>query len=187
MTTLLEYATFAISVSLYTISTYLHLFIFAPGAIKSPFKTHFLQLMQKAQVAHPNVKQMLPVKNIKRPPSLRLTSVTVVVYQDDLSDQVVGCAVGDAVDGSEQGGPAFVVEGDDNAGVRELFEIKLLLTAGREKKEWDRKSQANPTNPITHYTKCFTRASTYNPHIVRHSLSPFRTIKVKHKACRLLR
>lgn len=106
------------------------------------------------------------MKNNRRPPPLRLTSVTVVVHQDDLSDQVVGCAVGDAVEGSEQGGPAFVVEGDDNAGVWELFEIKLLLTARREKKDRGRKRQANATNPIKHYTKCFTRASMYNPGIV---------------------
>lgn len=47
---------------------------------------------------------------------------------------MVRCAVGDAVDGSEQRGPAFVMERDDNTGVWEVFKIQLLLTA-TEKKE----------------------------------------------------
>lgn len=54
---------------------------------------------------------------------LPLTSVTVVVYQYDLCNQVVGCAVGDAVDGSKQRGPTFVMERDDNTGVWEVFKI----------------------------------------------------------------
>jgi len=66
--------------------------------------------------------------------ALPFTSVTVVVYQYDLCDQVVRCAVGDAVEGSEQRGPAFVMEWDDNTGVWEVFKIQLLLTA-TEKKE----------------------------------------------------
>lgn len=47
---------------------------------------------------------------------------------------MVRCAVGDAVDGSEQRRPAFVMERDDNTGVWEVFKIQLLLTA-TEKKE----------------------------------------------------
>lgn len=47
------------------------------------------------------------------------TSVTEVVHQDNLGDQLRGRAVQHAVNGAEKGGPALVVEGDDDAGVGE--------------------------------------------------------------------
>ena len=58
------------------------------------------------------------------------TSVAVVIHQDDFVDEVVGGPVGDGGDGPEQGGPALVVEGDDDAGVGKPVQVQLLSAAG---------------------------------------------------------
>ena len=38
-------------------------------------------------------------------------------------------AVGDAVDGPQQGRPALIVEGDDDAGVGKVLQVQLRLAA----------------------------------------------------------
>lgn len=52
-------------------------------------------------------------------------SVTEVIHQHDLGDQLRWGAVQHAVDGAEQGGPALVVEGDDDAGVGQCLQVAL--------------------------------------------------------------
>lgn len=57
------------------------------------------------------------------------TSITEVINQHDLGDQLRGRAVQHAVDGAEEGGPALVVEGDDDAGVGECLQVALAVAA----------------------------------------------------------
>ena len=57
------------------------------------------------------------------------TSVTEVVHQDNLGDQLRGRAVQHAVNGAEEGGPALVVEGDDDAGVGERLQVAFAVAA----------------------------------------------------------
>lgn len=57
------------------------------------------------------------------------TSVTEVIHQHDLGDQLRRGAVQHAVDGAEQGGPALVVEGDDDAGVGQCLQVALADAA----------------------------------------------------------
>lgn len=57
------------------------------------------------------------------------TSVTEVINQHDLSDQLWGRAVQHAVDGAEEGGPALIVEGDDDASVGERLQVALAVAA----------------------------------------------------------
>lgn len=65
------------------------------------------------------------------------TSITEVVNQHNLGDQLRGRAVQHAVDGAQQGGPALIVEGDDDAGVGERLQVALAVAA-RERDTGDR-------------------------------------------------
>lgn len=58
------------------------------------------------------------------------TSVTEVIHQDNLGNQLRGRAVQHAVNGAEEGGPALVVEGDDDAGVGERLQVAFAVAAG---------------------------------------------------------
>lgn len=66
-----------------------------------------------------------------------LTSIAVVVHQYDLGNQVIGGPVNDAVDGAEKRTPALVVERDNDAGVGEVLQVQLLLTADGQRGEGD--------------------------------------------------
>lgn len=68
---------------------------------------------------------------------------------------MVGCAVGDAVDGSEQRGPAFVMERDDNTGVWEVFKIQLQLTTTERKGKNEIESEIEAGKHYCLYL-CFT-------------------------------
>lgn len=57
------------------------------------------------------------------------TSITEVIDQHDLGDQLRGRAVQHAVDGAEEGGPALIVEGDDDAGVGECLQVAFAVAA----------------------------------------------------------
>lgn len=57
------------------------------------------------------------------------TSITEVIDQHDLGDQLRGWAVQHAVDGAEEGGPALIVEGDDDAGVGECLQVAFVVAA----------------------------------------------------------
>lgn len=57
------------------------------------------------------------------------TLVAEVVDEHDLGQELRRRAVQDAVNGAEERRPALVVEGDDDAGVGEVFGIQLRLTA----------------------------------------------------------
>lgn len=68
--------------------------------------------------------------------ALELTSVAVVIHQNDLGDQVIWGPVYNAVNGAEKRTPALVMERDDDAGVGKILQVQLLLTADRrEEKE----------------------------------------------------
>lgn len=61
------------------------------------------------------------------------TFVTEVIDQDDLCDELRRRAVEDAVNGSQQRRPAFVVKRDDDAGVGKLLCIQLVFTAAEHR------------------------------------------------------
>lgn len=44
--------------------------------------------------------------------------ITVVIYQDDFAYQMLGTAVKDTHNGSQQSGPRLVVEGNDDTRLR---------------------------------------------------------------------
>ena len=59
------------------------------------------------------------------------TSVTVVVHQDDLSQEQVRRGLQHAVDGAQQSGPRLVIEGDHHRrGGQGAVVILQVLTAG---------------------------------------------------------
>ncbi|GAA6065424.1 uncharacterized [Tachysurus ichikawai] len=65
-----------------------------------------------------------------------LTSIAVVIHQNDLGNQVIWSSVCDTVDGAEKRTPALVMERDNDTGVGEILQIQSLLTAdGRDKKK----------------------------------------------------
>lgn len=64
---------------------------------------------------------------------LALTSIAVVIHQNDLGNQVIRSSVYDAVDGAEKRTPALVMERDDDTGVGEILQVQLLLTADRQR------------------------------------------------------
>lgn len=57
------------------------------------------------------------------------TSITEVVNQHNLGDQLWGRAVQHTVDGAQEGGPALIVEGDDDAGVGKRLQVALAVAA----------------------------------------------------------
>lgn len=57
------------------------------------------------------------------------TSVTEVIDEHNLGDQLRGRAVQHAVHGAEEGGPALIVEGDDDAGVGERLQVTFAVAA----------------------------------------------------------
>lgn len=63
------------------------------------------------------------------------TSVTEVVHEHNLGNQLRGRAVQHAVDGAQKGGPALIVEGDDDAGVGERLQVAFAFAArGRHRR-----------------------------------------------------
>lgn len=57
------------------------------------------------------------------------TSITVVVNKDDFLQQDGRCGLQHTVDGPQQSGPGFVVEGDDHGGGGQMLVVELLTTA----------------------------------------------------------
>lgn len=74
-------------------------------------------------------------KSIEKEAKAAPTSVTEVIYEDDLRDEVVRRAVGDAVHRPQQGRPALVVEGNYYTGVGQVLQIQLLSAAEEEDEE----------------------------------------------------
>lgn len=74
---------------------------------------------------------------------LELTSIAVVIHQDDLRNQVIWSSVYNAVYGAEKRTPALVMERDNDTGVGEILQVQLLLTADRQReKETDEDENA---------------------------------------------
>jgi len=51
--------------------------------------------------------------------------ITVVIYQDNFAYQVLGTAIEDTHNGSQQSGPRLVVEGNDDTRLGEIFAVFL--------------------------------------------------------------
>lgn len=64
------------------------------------------------------------------------TSVTEVVHEHNLGDQLWGWAVQHAVDGAQEGRPALIVEGDDDAGVGQRLQVAFAFAARGRHRRW---------------------------------------------------
>lgn len=69
---------------------------------------------------------------------LDLTSIAVVIHQNDLSNQVIWSSVYDAVHSAQKRTPAFVMEWDNDTGVGEILQVQFLLTADRHREKKNR-------------------------------------------------
>lgn len=59
-----------------------------------------------------------------------LTSLTGIIYQNNLHQQMSRRAVDDTVNGPQQGAPRLVMKHDDDAGVGQVIWVHLGFTTG---------------------------------------------------------
>lgn len=62
-------------------------------------------------------------------PDIGLTSVTVVIYQNDLLQQDVGGGLQDTVNRPKECGPGFIIKCYDNRSLGQIIIIVFLLSA----------------------------------------------------------
>lgn len=89
----------------------------------------------------------LPPEGAWRKPAATL--LAEVVHEDDLLQDSPGSCVEDTVDGSQEGGPGFVVETEDDAGCGQaVLRVLLQTPTGKKTREpWRRKTTRGAQHP----------------------------------------